>query len=100
MTESLSPPQQSQLSHYPERKITEFQLRIEALEREHKRFTAKLRALDASCKEEPWTPRAYRRRRAEERDLHLPSIGQCLRGRDSPLAYCKQRGGEGKAVEK
>ncbi|XP_034386786.1 uncharacterized protein LOC117729631 [Cyclopterus lumpus] len=51
--------QQSQLSHYPERKIAEFQLRMEALEREYKRFTTKLRVVDPACKHKPWTPRAY-----------------------------------------
>ncbi|XP_029005013.1 uncharacterized protein si:dkey-86e18.1 [Betta splendens] len=57
--------QQSQLSHYPERKITEFQQQIEALEKEYKSFIAKLRLLDPSCKHKPWTPRAYCKRRAE-----------------------------------
>ncbi|XP_059196512.1 uncharacterized protein si:dkey-86e18.1 [Centropristis striata] len=56
--------QQSQLSHYPERKIAEFQLHIEALEREYKRFISKLRVLDPTCKHKPWTPRAYCKRRA------------------------------------
>ncbi|XP_062252361.1 uncharacterized protein si:dkey-86e18.1 isoform X2 [Platichthys flesus] len=60
--------QQSQLSHYPERKISEFQLCIEALEKEYKRFITKLRALDPSCKHKPWTPRGYCKRRAETRD--------------------------------
>ncbi|XP_060934416.1 uncharacterized protein si:dkey-86e18.1 [Limanda limanda] len=60
--------QQSQLSHYPERKIAEFQLCIEALEKEYKRFITKLRALDPSCKHKPWTPRGYCKRRAEPRD--------------------------------
>lgn len=55
--------QQSQLSHYPERKIAEFQLCIEGLEKEYKRFLSKLRALDPSCKHQPWTPRAYTKRR-------------------------------------
>ncbi|XP_078115720.1 uncharacterized protein LOC144523762 isoform X2 [Sander vitreus] len=60
--------QQSQLSHYPERKIAEFQLHIEALEKEYKRFIAKLRVLDPTCKHKPWTPRAYCKRRAETQD--------------------------------
>lgn len=60
--------QQSQLSHYPERKIGEFQLHIEALEKEYKRFIAKLRVLDPSCKHKPWTPRAYCKRRADMQD--------------------------------
>ncbi|KAM9848318.1 uncharacterized protein ACBR49_007677 [Aulostomus maculatus] len=57
--------QQSQLSHYPERKIAEFQLHIQALEKEYKSFVTKLRVLDPTCKHKPWTPRAYSRRRAE-----------------------------------
>ncbi|XP_068449239.1 uncharacterized protein si:dkey-86e18.1 isoform X2 [Clinocottus analis] len=60
--------QQSQLSHYPERKIAEFQLQMEALEREYKRFITKLRVLDPACKHKPWTPRAYCKRRADTRD--------------------------------
>ncbi|KAM4549403.1 uncharacterized protein PAE49_017319 [Odontesthes bonariensis] len=60
--------QQSQLSHYPERKIAEFQLHIEALEKEYKRFMAKLRVLDPSCKYKPWTPRAYCKRRADTQE--------------------------------
>ncbi|XP_019936290.2 uncharacterized protein [Paralichthys olivaceus] len=58
--------QQSQLSHYPERKIAEFQLHIEALEKEYKSFIAKLRALDPSRKHKPWTPRGYCKRRVEK----------------------------------
>lgn len=69
------PFQQSQLSHYPERKIAEFQLKIEALEREYKSFIAKLRVFDPSCKNKPWSPRGYCKRRAETQDS--PSIGQC-----------------------
>lgn len=60
--------QQSQLAHYPERKIAEFQLQIEALEKEYKSFIRKLRQLDPTCKDHPWTPRAYRKRRAEMPD--------------------------------
>lgn len=70
------PFQQSQLSHYPERKIEEFQLRIEALEKEYKLFIAKLRVLDPSCKHEPWTPRVYCKRRADTQES--PCTGQCL----------------------
>lgn len=70
------PSQQSQLSHYPERKIAQFQLHIETLEREYKSFIAKLRVLDPSCKHKPWTPRAYCKRRADAQ--HCPSIGQCV----------------------
>uniref|UniRef100_A0A3B4A0R0 Uncharacterized protein n=1 Tax=Periophthalmus magnuspinnatus TaxID=409849 RepID=A0A3B4A0R0_9GOBI len=59
--------QQSQLTHYPERKIAEFHLKIEALEKEYKSFITKLRMLDPSCKHQPWTPRAYKayKRRAD-----------------------------------
>lgn len=57
--------QQSQLSHYPERKIAEFKLHIEALEREYKRFLNKLRALNPSDKHHPWKPRAYAKRRQD-----------------------------------
>ncbi|XP_057696101.1 uncharacterized protein si:dkey-86e18.1 [Corythoichthys intestinalis] len=57
--------QQSQLTHYPERKIAEFQLKLEALEREYKSFVTKLRVLDPTCKHKPWTPRAYCKRRAD-----------------------------------
>ncbi|XP_046893244.1 uncharacterized protein si:dkey-86e18.1 isoform X2 [Hypomesus transpacificus] len=63
--------QQSQLSHYPERKIAEFQFCIEGLEKEYKRFLSKLRALDPSCKHQPWTPRAY----AKKREDPLRSVG-------------------------
>ncbi|XP_040896535.1 uncharacterized protein si:dkey-86e18.1 [Toxotes jaculatrix] len=73
--------QQSQLSHYPERKIAEFQLHIEALEKEYKSFIAKLRVLDPSCKHKPWTPRAYCKRRAETQDS--PSIVKNLRYSES-----------------
>ncbi len=38
--------QQSQLSHYPERKIDDFRQHIEKLETEYKRFLKKLRSLD------------------------------------------------------
>ena len=61
-------PQQSQLIHYPERKIAEFQFCIKELENEYKRFIVKLRALDPTCKHKPWTPRAYSRRRADTQD--------------------------------
>ncbi|XP_044056800.1 uncharacterized protein si:dkey-86e18.1 isoform X2 [Siniperca chuatsi] len=64
--------QQSQLSHYPERKIAEFQLHIDALEKEYKSFIAKLRVLNPSCKHKPWTPRAYCKRRGDTQDS--PSI--------------------------
>uniref|UniRef100_A0A3Q3DKL5 Si:dkey-86e18.1 n=1 Tax=Hippocampus comes TaxID=109280 RepID=A0A3Q3DKL5_HIPCM len=63
--------QQSQLAHYPERKIEEFQLKMEALEREYKRFVTKLRVLDPTCKHKPWTLRAYCKRRADVPDKTL-----------------------------
>ncbi|XP_066548326.1 uncharacterized protein LOC136714630 [Amia ocellicauda] len=55
--------QQSQLSHYPERKIAEFQRHVEDLGQEYKRFLRKLRALDPSCRHQPWTLRGYSKRR-------------------------------------
>ncbi|XP_024134834.1 tumor necrosis factor ligand superfamily member 6 isoform X1 [Oryzias melastigma] len=67
--------QQSQLTHYPERKIEEFQLRIEALQKEHKSFIAKLRSLDPSCKQKPWTLRAYTKRRADTRTSPSTALG-------------------------
>ncbi|XP_036437439.1 uncharacterized protein si:dkey-86e18.1 [Colossoma macropomum] len=63
--------QQSQLSHYPERKIAEFQQQIEQLEKEYKRYLNKLRSLDPTCKHKPWTPRAYSKRRQDS------DSGQC-----------------------
>nr|XP_020487543.1 uncharacterized protein LOC109982587 isoform X1 [Labrus bergylta] len=57
--------QQSQLSHYPERKIAQFQQHIDSLEKEYKSFMSKLRVLDPTCKHSPWTPRAYHKRRAD-----------------------------------
>ncbi|XP_051511221.1 uncharacterized protein si:dkey-86e18.1 [Myxocyprinus asiaticus] len=57
--------QQSQLSHYPERKINEFHRHIEELEREYKRYLKKLRSLDPTCKHTPWKPRAYTKKRQE-----------------------------------
>ncbi|GCB63407.1 uncharacterized protein [Scyliorhinus torazame] len=55
--------QQSQLSHYSERKIKEFQDYIEKLQKEYQRYLWKLRQLDPSHKEHPWKPRAYTRKR-------------------------------------
>ncbi|XP_023139627.1 uncharacterized protein si:dkey-86e18.1 isoform X1 [Amphiprion ocellaris] len=66
--------QQSQLSHYPERKIAEFQLRIEALEKEYQSFITKLRLLDPSCKHKPWTPRAYLRKRGDTQECPTNDI--------------------------
>ncbi|CAK6974874.1 uncharacterized protein si:dkey-86e18.1 isoform X2 [Scomber scombrus] len=84
--------QQSQLSHYPERKIAEFQLHIEALEKDYKSFIAKLRILDPSCKHKPWTPRAYCKRRAETQDS--PSIVKIPRPCESHDHRSQLNGGE------
>ncbi|XP_035509910.1 uncharacterized protein si:dkey-86e18.1 isoform X1 [Morone saxatilis] len=84
--------QQSQLSHYPERKIAEFQLHIEALEREYKSFIAKLRVLDPSCKQKPWTPRAYCKRRADTQES--ASIAKNPRPYESPDSSIQCRDGE------
>ncbi|XP_060773525.1 uncharacterized protein si:dkey-86e18.1 [Neoarius graeffei] len=59
--------QQSQLSHYPERKIAEFQQQIERLEKEYKAYLNKLHFLDPSCKHQPWSPRAYTKRRPDSK---------------------------------
>ncbi|KAK7133353.1 hypothetical protein R3I94_015280 [Phoxinus phoxinus] len=75
--------QQSQLSHYPERKIDEFRLHIEGLEREYKRYLKKLRTLDPSCKHKPWEPRAYTKRRQEPSHQHT-SKKPCLRSPSGP----------------
>ncbi|XP_056620006.1 uncharacterized protein si:dkey-86e18.1 isoform X2 [Triplophysa dalaica] len=56
---------QSQLSHYPERKIDEFHQHIEGLQKEYKRYLNKLRFLDPTCKTTPWKPRLYTKRRQE-----------------------------------
>ncbi|XP_026161258.1 uncharacterized protein LOC113129467 [Mastacembelus armatus] len=84
--------QQSQLSHYPERKIAEFQLHIEALEKEYKRFITKLRALDPSCKHKPWTPRAYCKRRADAQGspcvVKNPQLGHSNEG-SSQIGVCE-----------
>ncbi|KAM5148799.1 uncharacterized protein ACMZJ9_012344 [Mantella aurantiaca] len=58
--------EQSQLSHYSERKIEEFQGKIEALKKEYQSFLWKLRRLDPSCKEHPWKPRGYTRKRSTQ----------------------------------
>ncbi|XP_062857358.1 uncharacterized protein si:dkey-86e18.1 [Trichomycterus rosablanca] len=57
--------QQSQLSHYPERKIAEFHQQIEQLEKEYKCYLKKLHFLDPTCKHQPWSLRAYTKRRKE-----------------------------------
>ncbi|XP_032884410.1 uncharacterized protein LOC116977772 [Amblyraja radiata] len=55
--------QQSQLSHYSERKIQEFDNHIGELQKEYRCYLWKLRHLDPSHKEHPWKPRAYTRKR-------------------------------------
>ncbi|XP_073673040.1 uncharacterized protein [Garra rufa] len=65
--------QQSQLSHYPERKIDEFRQHIEELESEYKRYLKKLRSLDPTCKHKPWEPRAYAKRRQDPVSNRNPS---------------------------
>ncbi|CAI8006007.1 hypothetical protein GBAR_LOCUS4523 [Geodia barretti] len=48
-------------------KIEEFQERIDHLQREHKRFVAKVRSLDPSYRDVvPWQPRGYKRKRHRE----------------------------------
>ena len=50
---------------YKDKKIEEFRLRVEELEKEHKRFVAKVQALDPSYKDiVPWEPRGYSRKRS------------------------------------
>ncbi|TRZ03946.1 hypothetical protein DNTS_029289 [Danionella cerebrum] len=70
--------QQSQLPHYPERKIEEFRQRIDELEREYKRYAKKLRSLDPTCKHKPWEPRAYTKRRPESSCTTNTSKKRCL----------------------
>ncbi|KPP59499.1 hypothetical protein Z043_122572 [Scleropages formosus] len=66
--------QQSQLSHYPERKITEFHKHLEELEREYKLYLRKLRTLDPTYKHHPWTPRPYaKKRQTEDNPPSVPS---------------------------
>ncbi|KAJ8388446.1 hypothetical protein AAFF_G00133220 [Aldrovandia affinis] len=69
--------QQSQLSHYPERKIAQFQQNIEELGEEYKRYIRKLRSLDPLCKHHPWTPRAYAKRRQEDSDPQCAAKRLC-----------------------
>jgi hypothetical protein len=48
-------------------KIKEFQERIDYLQREHKRFVAKVRSLDPSYRDVvPWQPRGYKRKRQSD----------------------------------
>ncbi|XP_040216765.1 uncharacterized protein LOC120946093 [Rana temporaria] len=58
--------EQSQLSHYSERKIGEFEVKIEALKKEYQSYLWKLRKLDPTCKEHPWKPRGYTRKRTAD----------------------------------
>ncbi|XP_063795337.1 uncharacterized protein LOC134957392 [Pseudophryne corroboree] len=58
--------EQSHLIHYSDRKIQEFQEKIEALKKEYQSHLWKLRRLDPSCKEHPWKPRGYTRKRAAD----------------------------------
>ncbi|XP_075472128.1 uncharacterized protein LOC142503567 [Ascaphus truei] len=58
--------EQSQLAHYSERKIQEFQEKIETLSREYQSHLWKLRKLDPTCKEHPWKLRGYTRKRAAD----------------------------------
>ncbi|XP_073449964.1 uncharacterized protein [Aquarana catesbeiana] len=58
--------EQSQLSHYSERKIGEFEGKIEALKKEYQSYLWKLRRLDPSCKDHPWKPRGYTRKRTAD----------------------------------
>ncbi|XP_058612503.1 uncharacterized protein si:dkey-86e18.1 isoform X2 [Onychostoma macrolepis] len=78
---------QSQLSHYPERKIDEFRLHIEELETEYKRFLKKLRSLDPTCKHKPWEPRAYAKRRQDPVSNQNTSKKLCLY---SPSGPCRE----------
>ncbi|KAI4892556.1 hypothetical protein NFI96_024722 [Prochilodus magdalenae] len=75
--------QQSQLSHYPERKIAEFQQQIEQLEKEYKRYLNKLRSLDPTCKHKPWIPRAYTKRRQDSDSSHCIAKRSCIPDPDS-----------------
>ncbi|XP_075688193.1 uncharacterized protein LOC142657028 [Rhinoderma darwinii] len=58
--------EQSQLIHYSDRKIEEFQEKLEALKKEYQSYLWKLRRLDPSCKEHPWKPRGYTRKRTAD----------------------------------
>ncbi|XP_077134675.1 uncharacterized protein LOC143788715 isoform X1 [Ranitomeya variabilis] len=55
--------EQSQLIHYSDRKIEEFQEKLEVLKKEYQSHLWKLRRLDPSCKEHPWKLRGYTRKR-------------------------------------
>lgn len=72
--------QQSQLSHYPERKIDEFHQHIEDLQREYKRYLKKLRSLDPTCKHTPWEPRSYTKKRQEPINNENSCKRTCING--------------------
>ncbi|KAM3915760.1 uncharacterized protein RB166_018003 [Leptodactylus fuscus] len=61
--------EQSQLIHYSDRKIEEFQEKLEALKKEYQSHLWKLRRLDPACKEHPWKPRGYTRKRTADGKL-------------------------------
>ncbi|XP_053549601.1 uncharacterized protein LOC128641075 [Bombina bombina] len=58
--------EQSQLTHYSDRKIQEFQEKIESLKKEYQSFLWKLRRLDPTCKDHPWKQRGYSRKRTAD----------------------------------
>ncbi|XP_028666612.1 uncharacterized protein si:dkey-86e18.1 isoform X1 [Erpetoichthys calabaricus] len=78
--------QQSQLPHYPERKIAEFQERIEKLRAEYQNYLRKLRALDPVNKEHPWKPRGYSRKRTSE-PQHGDKDAGCLKLLHTPVLH-------------
>ncbi|XP_030062548.1 uncharacterized protein LOC115472412 [Microcaecilia unicolor] len=69
--------EQSQLCHYSDRKIQEFQEHIEKLKKEYQSYLWRLRSLDPSCKEHPWKPRGYTRKRAAEAMPACRQPGDC-----------------------
>ncbi|XP_017310863.1 uncharacterized protein si:dkey-86e18.1 [Ictalurus punctatus] len=79
--------QQSQLSHYPERKIAEFQHQIEQLEKEYKAYLKKLQFLDPSCKHRPWSPRAYTKRRPDSKGDQCIAKRLCATGPGVQASY-------------
>uniref|UniRef100_A0A673MY19 Si:dkey-86e18.1 n=1 Tax=Sinocyclocheilus rhinocerous TaxID=307959 RepID=A0A673MY19_9TELE len=74
--------QQSQLSHYPDRKIDEFCQHIEELETEYKRFLKKRCSLDPTCKHKHWEPRAYAKRRQDPVSNQNTCYGPCREEED------------------
>ncbi|XP_069794604.1 uncharacterized protein [Narcine bancroftii] len=85
--------QQSQLSHYSERKIEEFQDHIEELQKEYRCYLWKLRRLDPSHKEHPWKPRAYTRKKSPtiKQQATLHSLKQpCMpQSEESEVVACE-----------